>query len=170
MSAIDIAYEPNPVPETEGLTQFLYDELYRISAAIPRKTISILYGSTAAFTLGTTAVTLGTYSSGSENANQTTGTITVPQDGVYRVTAWVSGTMSSPTQNNQYALLLLINGTTQVLVAVNDVAHNSTNRIALSAAVTRYATAGDTIQLQMVATASMGTCTFTNTTFELESL
>lgn len=35
MSEIDTAYQPNPVPtNSEDLAPFLYEELYRISAAL----------------------------------------------------------------------------------------------------------------------------------------
>lgn len=171
-------YVPGIVPDDPGaLAQFLSDELPRIGNFFFEQQLIglqlVLYGSVDAFPLNTTPQPLLNYSDAKalnggrdESIKPLSGTITVPFDGVYEVIAWVSGSMSSPTQNEQYALRLDVD-TVKTVLAVNDVAYNLGNNLAVGATFTRGFTAGQVVYLDMLATASMGTCTLTDTTLEL---
>ena len=170
MSSLETRYQPAPVPNNlDDLPPYLYDEFYRVAEAIPVQGLQLLYGAVPAFTLNTTPVILTNYAGGAGPVDQATGQIIVPVSGIYRLTGGITGTMSSPNNNNQYALNVVANGAPS-LAAVNDVSHVGANRCALSATVTNFFTQSDVLELQMIASASMGTCTLTGSTFELERL
>jgi hypothetical protein len=94
------------------------------------------------------------------------GTITIPRDGVYTLTARVTGVQGSPSQNESITLLVDVDGV-RAPIDVVDVASVQTADRALGAVVTRGFTAGEVVSLWMEATDNLGIFDVASTTFEL---
>lgn len=137
-----------------------------------------LGGTTDTFTLNTTDSKLVNFSTSNQwnwfdenSINPSTGEITVPKSGFYRVTANILGTQGNSTKEEYILLKLDISGGPspgRIDIAFVDVTTDKTNLRQPSSTATRFLTEGEILSLYMWASASLGTFTTTVTTFEID--
>ena len=147
---------------------------------MPPPDIGALYGTTDAFTMGTSPTVLLNYASSGENGNfvgnvhSTSGLIIIPETGLYRIKAWVFGTQGNNTKEETMRLgLRIVNTVSQdgdYPKWAFDVATDKTNERSFMFSQTLSLPQMAFLALYMNATASMGTFTVVDTTFEIERL
>ncbi len=102
-------------------------------------------------------------------ANPVTGELQAQSDGVYRISAVVSGDQGNNSFNEDMFLMLDYNGQ-QVALAREPVPNNKTSGRIFVTSVTRRLLAGDKLRLATTATGNMGTFTIISISFELERI
>ncbi len=104
-----------------------------------------------------------------------TGTITIPEDGMYRLVFWIYGNQGNDVKEESMRLGVRIEAlpggdTTDSYLDVFSVATDKTAERAFRGSLGRRFIAGNSVTLFMDATAGMGTFDFTGGTFELVKL
>lgn len=136
--------------------------------------ISALFGAASSFSLGTGNTTITNYPSSKEintsgTINAASGTITIPESGVYELVALIAGEQGNDNKEEQMRLGVQVDAQT-FLIGVFDIATDKTSERAISGTVTRAFTAGQVVSLFLSATTGLGTFSFDTTTFELKKL
>lgn len=98
--------------------------------------------------------------------DRATGDITIPVDGIYKLSGFVFGLQTTPTQNQTIRLLGDINGVKRVIDTI-DVSTPITDERTLFGSLSRQLLAGDVASLFMNATADLGTFDVQTTSFEV---
>ncbi len=139
-----------------------------------KQAFAAFWGAPGNMTIGTGAATVANWpNAAAGNAiwdlNPVAGTMVIPEDGLYELTAWVIGNQGNDTKEESLRLLLDVDGTND-FIDVFDIATDKTSDRSLSASFVRRYTAGQTVSLLMNATTGLGTFAFRNGTFELEKI
>ena len=139
-------------------------------------TLLILYGSASSLSVGTGGNFIQGYAESAQVARQVgvfvdpvTGTITIPEDGVYEIAMWVIGQQGNDTKEESMFLELDVDGA-RGNAAVFDIATDKTDYRSFTSVITRAATAGMQLRLRLRATSGLGTFTVENTSFEVKRL
>ncbi len=176
-----VPYEPGVPPENwQDARQWLDDELQRLAAVLRNKLQDrgawILYGDATSVPMNTTPSLISGYEfSGFWGGGQPSqvdpvaGTIMIPDPGIYRLTAMVTGNASTPVQNEIAALDVDIDGV-PAAIAGWEKASQKNAPLAFSGGATRAFNGGEVISLYIEATANFGTFDFVSTSFEVEKL
>ena len=137
--------------------------------------LGLLYGTATAGTVAPGGVAITAYENNGTTNNEmftvdpVAGTITVLQDGLYRMTGWVLGQQGNATQNQTMFLDVVVDGVPVTAWAV-DVASPQTSDRSFQFSLIRPAAGGTVLSMELSATADMGVFTIENTSFELARL
>ena len=101
------------------------------------------------------------------NVNPAAGTITIPETGVWRITALLIGEQGNDDKEEMMFLDLDVDGV-RGIIALFDVATDKTQYRAFSSSFTRAATSGMVLKLRGRATSGLGTFSVETVSFEVE--
>ncbi len=154
-------------------------ELRRIDQGLLQQAepMAVLQGVPDNFILDTIAKTLQNYGNGYEgngfagSLNDAAGTITLPVNGIYSVTAHCNGTQGNNVQSEAATLYMHVDyaagGSNDLALSVFDISNNKTDDRCFNASVTTTFSGQDVLSLTLGATASLGTYTFISASFEV---
>ncbi len=173
-------YIPANVPQqaSPAIRNFLDTELYRISqllnAVTELKRTAAFFGAPGNMPITTTKNDVANWPNSASAGGEwvidpVTGTMTIPENGVYSLAFWIYGNQGNDTKEESMRLGVRVD-TTDYYLDVFSVATDKTDERAFSGTLTRRFGAGDNVTLFMDATAGMGTFAFSGGTFELVKL
>ncbi len=175
-------YDPSNVPLSvpDELRSYLDNELslaaLALNALINRlsQSAAAFWGAPGNMTISTTKRDVANWPNSAYGDNEwaidpVTGTITIPEDGVYRLVFWIYGNQGNDTKEESMRLGCRVDGE-EVYLDVFSVATDKTDERAFSGTLTRRFVAEEDVTLFMDATAGMGTFAFSGGTFELVKL
>ena len=177
-------YVPDSVPSIpEAQQAFLQRELQRLSDSLDLPDsadpsiagLAVMYGGASNFTLNATASDLVNYPNSNAGgtlegaADPVAGTITIADDGLYRLIGWCIGQQGNNTKEEWIEFRVDVGGTF-FRADIFDVTTDKTDYRSVGFNLTRGLNAADVVKLQLWASAGLGTFSVENTTFEIERI